>query len=419
MIQTIPLTPQSDVLCTAARDAAEGAGLLFVLDCSGDPPAEPWLTWIADATEQILVRVSGDLQEGHSLPTILGIIRVSSAATVVSSRRGAVETAAVEAIRGTLGAVALELAAEHVRANVVVVDDETPVDDLRTTVRYLLDDGAAGFTTGATLRLTLPGGPAGMVVSGRGSKRAVTRRALVTGATGGLGFAASVALKRVGYELVAADLETPRLFEVASQLGATPLAFDVSDVDQVRSAASAINVAGGLQVLAIHHGIDGSGSLRDLSPDRIRKIMAINGTAVAALIDAFLPALYRGAPSVVVAVASQAGIKAEPYNSAYCAAKFGVVGLIRGLAPVLVANGVRIHALCPGCTDTPLLAAAFEGFARGSGKTASYYREQRTALIPVQRLGSPDEMGAATAYLCQLEGATGVVLAPSGGETLS
>ncbi len=175
----------------------------------------------------------------------------------------------------------------------------------------------------------------------------------------------------------------------------------------------------GLQVLALHHGIDGAGALRDLDMARIRRIMAINGTAVATLIKTFLPALLRGAPSAVVLVSSQAGIKAEPFNTAYCAAKFGVTGLVHGLADVLTRDGVRIHVLYSGCTDTPLLTAAFQGFARGSGETADFYRRERTAKIPMQRLDSPAQVGAATVYLAQLEATTGLVLAPTGAETLT
>jgi NAD(P)-dependent dehydrogenase (short-subunit alcohol dehydrogenase family) len=193
----------------------------------------------------------------------------------------------------------------------------------------------------------------------------------------------------------------------------------VTDRAQVQAVAESDVVREGLQVLALHHGIDGSGALRDLDASRIRRIMAINGTAVATLIEAFLEPLRRGAPSAVVAVSSQAGIKAEPFNAAYCAAKFGVTGLVQGLARVLAPDGIHMHVLCPGCTDTPLLRAAFEGFARGSGKSPDFYRQERTAKIPMQRLGSPTEMGEATVYLAQLQNATGLVLAPTGAETLT
>jgi len=420
MSEFISLTAEStDLEGLFADDPRVEVGLVFALDCSGTPPEDPWSTWVAQPTEQILTRVCREVQAGRQLPPIAGVVRTATDATP-SSLADAIRVAAVEAIRGTLDTIAVELAAESMRANLIVTDHQSNLADVRRSLEYLLDDQAAGFTTGTTLRM---GGGAtsravGLPAGGR-EARTVPPRALVTGATGGIGFAAAEALSRAGYAVLAADLPSSRLEEAARQIRATPLTFDVTDRAQVAAAAGAEPLRNGLQVLAVHHGIDGSGALRDLDVPRIRRIMAVNGTAVATLIEAFLPALRRGAPSAVVVVSSQAGIKAEPFNAAYCAAKFAVTGLVTGLAPVLAADRVSIHVLCPGCTDTPLLRAAFEGFARGSGQSADFYRSQRTAQIPAQRLGAPAEMGAATVYLAQLKGTSGLVIAPTGAETLT
>ncbi len=421
MIQRVSLTPDSRHLEAELVDGLRvDGGLVFALDCATSPPADPWETWVAQPTEQILVRVCGDLQAARQLPPMAAVVRTVSPDSPPTRVADATRVAAVEAIRGTLDAIGAELAPDSVRSNLIVIDDQTTMSDARRSLEYLLDERAAGFTTGTTL--WMGGGSTStrrLPTGNERQARTTPPRALVTGATGGIGFAAAEALTQAGYMVFAADLPSPRLEEAARQIGAVPIPFDVTDLSQIQAAAESDLLRDGLQVLALHHGIDGSGALRALDVVRIRRIMAINGTAVARLIETFLPALRRGAPSAVVAVSSQAGIKAEPFNAAYCAAKFGVAGLVHGLAPVLAGDGVSIHVLCPGCTDTPLLSAAFEGFARGSGQTADFYRRQRTEKIPMQRLGSPAEMGAATVYLAQLEATTGLVLAPTGAETLT
>jgi 2-keto-3-deoxy-L-fuconate dehydrogenase len=240
----------------------------------------------------------------------------------------------------------------------------------------------------------------------------------VTGAAGGIGFAAARAFAEAGYQVIASDVDARRLEDAAARIGATPLPLDATSPEQVRLAAESDVLRDGLQALVVAHGIAGARGFFDLDESFVSRNLAVNGTSVRTLVEGLRPVLERGAPSSIAIVASQAGIKAEAQNSAYSAAKFAVMGLVQGLVPLLRPAGVRIHALCPGCVDTPLLTAALEGFARASGISYEEFSRRRAAGIPLNRFASPDEMGSALLYLCQLDH-SGLVFAPTGGETLT
>jgi len=120
----------------------------------------------------------------------------------------------------------------------------------------------------------------------------------------------------------------------------------------------------------------------------------------------------------VVNIASTAGLIGYAYVSAYCAAKHGVVGLTRALALEMGDRDITVNAVCPGFTDTEMVAAAVSNIVRTTGKTEA---EARAALIsrnPQRRLVRPEEVANAVLWLC-LPGAnamTGQAIAVAGGE---
>jgi NAD(P)-dependent dehydrogenase (short-subunit alcohol dehydrogenase family) len=135
-------------------------------------------------------------------------------------------------------------------------------------------------------------------------------------------------------------------------------------------------------------------------------------------IQAVLPSMRDRAYGRIVAIASTAGLKGYPYVSAYVAAKHAVIGLVRSLALEVATTNVTVNAVCPGFTDTDLVAGSIDNIMKKTGRS----REQATAELsrhnPQGRLVAPPEVADAVLWLCG-SGAgaiTGQAIAVAGGE---
>ena len=245
--------------------------------------------------------------------------------------------------------------------------------------------------------------------------------ALVTGAASGIGRATALALAepgpgRAAHAVVVADvdeaggLETVRLLEEA---GATArfAACDVADEDAVAAAVhTATEAFGRLDVLVNNAGVEGPVMpVHAQPPVEWRRVFEVNVHGVFYGVRHALPHMLAAGRGVIVNVASVAGLNAFPMHAAYAASKHAVVGLTRTVALEAARSGVRVNAVCPGFTDTPMVA-------EGVGKMGQT-EEQLVKRIPARRLGRPDEVAAAVAYLCSDAAAyvTGQTLVIDGG----
>ena len=245
--------------------------------------------------------------------------------------------------------------------------------------------------------------------------------ALVTGAASGIGRAVALDLAtdapgRPAHAVVVADvdeaggLETVRLLEEG---GATArfVACDVADEDAVAAAVhTATEAFGRLDVLVNNAGVEGPVlPVHAQPPDAWRRVFEVNVHGVFYGVRHALPHMLKEGRGAIVNVASVAGLNAFPMHAAYAASKHAVVGLTRTVALETARSGVRVNAVCPGFTDTPMVADGVEKM----GQTA----EQLVKRIPARRLGRPAEVAAAVAYLCSDAAAyvTGQTLVIDGG----
>jgi SDR family mycofactocin-dependent oxidoreductase len=235
------------------------------------------------------------------------------------------------------------------------------------------------------------------------------RVALVTGAARGIGAATVRRLAATGWSVVAVDAATddPAIgYPLGSEaelrglesLGpVTAVVADVRDVEALASAVAAAETAyGGLDVAIAAAGVIAGGVPHwQTSAAAERAVVDIDLMGVMNLARAAMPALLRRpAPrdGRFIAVASAAAARGMPQLAAYCAAKAGVSGFIRGLAADLRGSGITANAVSPGSTDTAMLAVSATIYGLASV-------DEFAAQQPVQRLLSPDEVAAAIAWL--------------------
>ena len=224
------------------------------------------------------------------------------------------------------------------------------------------------------------------------------RVALVTGAAGGIGQATTRALQDEGATVVGADLR------------AAAVELDVTDPASCRAAvASTLDGHGHLDVLVNIAGIGSFQKTTEVTLDDWNHTLAVNLTGTFSMCQAALPALieHRG---TIVNLASVAGLRATPYNAAYCVSKAGVVMLTKALAVEFGAQGVRVNCICPTSVDTPFL----QGFQIPEDADLQLFA--RTGSI-IRRTIAPAEVAAAVLYLASDDAAmtTGTALVIDGG----
>jgi anthraniloyl-CoA monooxygenase len=130
--------------------------------------------------------------------------------------------------------------------------------------------------------------------------------------------------------------------------------------------------------------------------------------------------MLRAGRGRIVNIASTAGVTGYAYVTAYCAAKHALIGLTRALARELAKTPVTVNAVCPGYTDTDLVAQAVDTIVAKTGRTAAAARAELAASNPQGRLVSPAEVAAAVGFLCAPAAAaiTGQAIVIAGSEVM-
>jgi NAD(P)-dependent dehydrogenase (short-subunit alcohol dehydrogenase family) len=241
------------------------------------------------------------------------------------------------------------------------------------------------------------------------------RKALVTGGSRGIGRAIALALAGQGYEVTIMGRSEKALAQaVADGAARKSLAVNITDEAALRQAVSE---SGPYRVLINNAGAAESAPLAATDLALIRRMMAVNVESAFTASRAALPGMMKLGSGRIVNVASIAGLKGYAYVSAYCAAKHAVIGMTKALAAELVKTGITVNALCPGYTDTDLIANAADVIARKTGRGTAEAIDHFAKVNPSGRLIRPQEVADAALWLCS-EGAsavTGQAIAIAGG----
>ena len=150
--------------------------------------------------------------------------------------------------------------------------------------------------------------------------------------------------------------------------------------------------------------------------DRMWRVNVMGAVATA---QAVLPGMLDAADGRIIMVASTAALKGYPYVTAYAAAKHGLLGLVRALAQEVATKGVTVNAVCPGFTDTAIVADSVARIMAKTGRSAAEARGELARHNPQKRLVTPGEVASAVLALC-LPGSgaiNGQAIAVDGGET--
>jgi 3-oxoacyl-[acyl-carrier protein] reductase len=235
------------------------------------------------------------------------------------------------------------------------------------------------------------------------------RKALVTGATGGLGQAIARALYAQGATVALSGTKPAALEALSAELGerASPVAADLSDKDSVEGLVPAAEAAiGPLDILVNNAGITRDNLFMRMKDDEWEQVLNVNLTAAFRLSRAAVKGMMRRRSGRIVNIGSVVGSTGNPGQGNYAAAKAGLVGMTKALAAEVASRGITVNCIAPGFISSPMTDALNEK-----------QREGILARVPAGRLGEGAEVAAACIYLSSAEAAyvTGHTLHVNGG----
>jgi short-subunit dehydrogenase len=200
-------------------------------------------------------------------------------------------------------------------------------------------------------------------------RRLTNRRALITGASSGIGRALAIELARRGADLILVARREDRLAEVAQEVSglgrrAVCIAGDVTDpMTRQRALSAASEQLGGLDILVNNAGVAAHGRFADADPNRVRPIMEVNFFAPVEFIREALPLLRKGVHPIVVNIGSILGRRGSPHKSEYSASKFALHGFSEAVRPELAQLGIDVLVVAAGPAATEHFDVLLEGTA--------------------------------------------------------
>lgn len=243
--------------------------------------------------------------------------------------------------------------------------------------------------------------------------------AVVSGASSGIGRTTATRLASEGANVVAADVDTDGGEETVAQIEdeggeATFVETDVTDqADLEAMVQTAVDTYGGLDIAFNNAGIEGEYlPSHSQTIENWQDVINVNLSGVFMGMREEIPVMLEDGGGAIVNTASVAAIDGFPMLAPYVASKHGVVGLTKTAAVEFGGDGLRVNAICPGVIDTPMIERTEE--------VTSEALEQTIQATPMGRLGDPEEIAGAVAWLCSDDASfiTGEQLVIDGGFTV-
>jgi 3-oxoacyl-[acyl-carrier protein] reductase len=234
--------------------------------------------------------------------------------------------------------------------------------------------------------------------------------ALVTGASRGIGQAVALELARLGATVIGTATSQRGADGITAAFAEAGLAgqgrvLDVTDATAVTTLAGELEKdPGAPQVLVNNAGITRDNLLVRMKDDEWQAVIDTNLTAVYRVTQVFLKAMMKARSGRIVNIASVVAALGNPGQTNYAAAKAGLIGFTKSLAREVAARGVTVNAVAPGFIDTDMTRSLGEA-----------QREALLANIPAKRLGTPQDVARAVAYLAEADYVTGETLHVNGG----
>jgi len=233
--------------------------------------------------------------------------------------------------------------------------------------------------------------------------------ALVTGASGGIGGAIARRLYGQGATVVLSGTRAEALQALAGELGARAqvVTCNLGDAAETDALVGKVEAAAGqLDILVNNAGLTRDGLALRMKDDDWQQVLDVNLTAAFRLTRAALRGMMKRRWGRVVGITSIVGVTGNPGQANYAASKAGLIGMTKSLAQEVATRGITVNCVAPGMIETAMTDALNE-----------QQRARILTAIPMQRLGNPDEIASAVAYLASEEAAyvTGQTLHVNGG----
>lgn len=234
------------------------------------------------------------------------------------------------------------------------------------------------------------------------------KKALVTGATGGIGGAIARALHKAGAQVALSGTRQEALDAMALDLpGSVALRCDLSDNEQTdKLVGRAEEALGGLDILVANAGITKDGLLVRMKDDDFERVLDINLGSYFRLARAASKGMMKRRHGRIIAITSIVGVTGNPGQANYAASKAGMIGFTKSMAAELASRGITANCVAPGFIVSPMTDAL-----------SDTQKAVIIGTIPAARLGQPDDIAAAVVYLSSDEASyvTGQTLHVNGG----